>query len=293
MNILITGGSGFVGRNLVRFFSRGHRVSFTYLRTTPPADLSAIAVPVRLNVCEEAATKDAIEKVAPEAVIHVAGNKNVRFCEANPGDAFNVNVLGVRNVARSCRSVGARLVYLSTDLAFDCVAGGYSETDQPEPTSVYGRTKFEGEQFAMSELTDAAVCRSGGIYGSQSPLLSWAEKELGAGREITCLTNVKNTPTYVDNLAEMIEVILTRRLGGIFHTVGSTTVSRYEFFQVFARTFELNADLLRPIASEALMHELFLQPNSALRSEWTSQLLGVAGLSLEEGMRALRSKGSP
>jgi dTDP-4-dehydrorhamnose reductase len=291
MNILITGGSGFVGRNLVRFFSRQHHVSFTYLRSRRESDLCSMAAPVQMDVCQETAARECIEKIAPEAVIHIAGNKNVRHCEMNPRDAHAVNATGVQNVARACRLAGARMVYLSTDLVFDCKSGGYLETDRPLPSSVYGRTKYEGEQLALAEIPDVAICRSGGIYGPESPLLSWAGNELSSGREITCLTNVVNTPTYVDNLAEMIDVILNRRLSGTFHAVGSSSVNRYEFFREFARTFNLDATLLRPVASDDLMRELFLVPNASLGSAWTNDMLGVESMSLEQGMRELKSKG--
>jgi dTDP-4-dehydrorhamnose reductase len=243
-----------------------------------------------MDVCQETATRECIEKIAPEAVIHIAGNKNVRHCEMNPREAHAVNAAGVLNVARGCRSVGAKLVYLSTDLVFDCKSGGYVETDRPLPSSVYGKTKYEGEQMALAEIPEAAICRSGGIYGRESPLLSWAGNELRSGHEITCLTNVTNTPTFVDNLAEMMDVILNRRLSGTFHTVGSSPVNRYEFFQEFARTFELNAALLRPVASDQMMRELFLVPNATLRCDWTNRMLGIDSMSLAHGMRELRSK---
>src|SRR5436190_21408185 len=100
MNILVTGGTGFVGRNLVRYFSREHRVSFSYLRSTRVSDLCSIAAPIQMDICDETATRECIERLAPEAVIHIAGNKNVRHCEMNPRDTHAVNAVGVQNVAR-------------------------------------------------------------------------------------------------------------------------------------------------------------------------------------------------
>jgi dTDP-4-dehydrorhamnose reductase len=233
--------------------------------------------------------QQAIEKSRPDAVIHLAGNKNVKFCEANPEIAFAINALGVGNVARSSQSVGAHFVYLSTDLVFDCSRGNYDEASRTEPSSVYGKTKLAGEQFARQEHEAAAICRSGGIYGRHSPLLKWAADELRAGRQLSCLTNVKNTPTFVDNLAEMIEVILQRRLAGTFHTAGATVANRFDFFKAFAEAFELDASLLKPVESETMMKELFLFPNACLDCEKTTSLLGVRGLPLQDGMKALRS----
>jgi dTDP-4-dehydrorhamnose reductase len=289
MNIFITGGSGFVGRNLVRYFAARNRVTFSYLRSTPPQDLTVNADKVRLDIRNADHVVDLLKQTQPAAVIHVAGNKNVKECERRPEEAFAVNAAGPQNIARACREVGAQMVYLSTDLVFESTSGGYRETDRPRPNSAYGRTKFAGEELAAAELDDFAVCRSGGLYGFESPLLLWLAEELKAQRPVECLTNVWNTPTYVENLAEMIGVILRRRLTGTFHTVGSEVVNRFQFFSAFAAAFDLNARALLPVESEQLMQDLLLHPNSALDSTWTTTTLGVKSLSVNEGMTELRS----
>ena len=150
------------------------------------------------------------DQVRPAAVIHAAGNKNLKFCEDQPDEAFRVNAGGTQNVARACRRVGAKLIYLSTDLVFSCVEGNYQEHDVPEPTLAYGKSKLLGEKFALEKLDQVAVCRSGGIYGKGSPLLQWFAGEIKAGQTVECFTDVFNTPTYVDNLGEMMETVLEK-----------------------------------------------------------------------------------
>lgn len=290
MKILVTGGSGFVGRNIVRFFAARHDVSFTYFQHVPRTDCGPTVRSFYMDVRLADDVKSAVGKAAPEAVIHIAGNKNVKFCETYPEEAFAINAIGVQNVAQAAHNAGAQMVYLSTDLVFECSTGGYTEFDKPQPSSVYGNTKFEGERFALTEARDVAVCRSGGIFGLDSPLLRWVTEEVRSGREVTCLTNVRNSPTFVDNLAEMIEVILKRRLNGIFHTVGRTAANRYEFFTAFAKAFHLDAKLLQSVESETLMRELFLRPNAALDGTWTNRVIGVKSMSLGEGMRALKTR---
>ena len=201
--LLITGGSGFVGRNLARFFAPRWPVVTTYFGQ--PAAFDSTAQSFHLDVRDAGAVLSIFGRVAPEVVIHTAGNKNVRFCEENPEEAYRINALGTRNVARACRSFGASMIYLSTDLVFSCTKGGYKEDELPQPTLVYGKSKLEGERFALRELESVAVCRSGGIYGKGSPLLNWLSAEIDAGRSVECFVDVFNTPTYVENLAEMIK----------------------------------------------------------------------------------------
>ena len=288
-SLLITGGSGFVGKNLARFFTPRCSVATTYFQHPTPADSAPQSF--QLDVTDSEQVLAIFERVRPDAVIHAAGNKDVRFCEDHPDDAYQINALGTQNVARACRRFGASMVYLSTDLVFSCLRGDYKEDELPQPTLVYGRSKLLGERFALDELKDIAICRSGGIYGKESPLLSWLSAELAVGRNVDCFVDVFNTPTYVENLAEMIETIIRKRLTGVFHTVGRERVSRFEFFQTYARAFGLDEDLLSPVSIANIKDRLFLQPDSSLSVEQTSKKLGVAFNSTAEGFTRLKARG--
>jgi dTDP-4-dehydrorhamnose reductase len=282
--LLITGGSGFVGRNLAEVFSRRWSVVATSYRSNSRDSLE-------LDVREADAVISAFKRAAPDVVIHAAGNKNVRFCEEHPDEAHQVNAIGTQNVARACRQSGAHLIYLSTDLVFDGQRGQYREDEQPQPASAYGISKLEGEKLARAELPEVAVCRSGGIYGKGSPLLRWLSEELNAGRSVDCFADVFNSPTYVENLAEMMETIIDQRLSGIFHTAGRERVSRFEFFQTYARTVGLNQELLKPVAASPLESELLLQPDSSLSVAQTAHKLGVTFNSVAEGFARLQAAG--
>jgi len=282
--LLITGGSGFVGRNLAEVFSRRWSVVATGYRSNTRNS-------IELDIREANAVISTFKRAAPDVVIHAAGNKNVRFCEEHPDEAYEVNALGTQNVARACRQLSAHLIYLSTDLVFDGQRGHYREDEQPQPVSAYGISKLVGEKLAQAELPEVAVCRSGGIYGHRSPLLRWLSEELNAGRSVDCFADVFNSPTYVENLAEMMETIIDERLNGIFHTAGRERVSRFEFFQTYARTFGLGQELLKPVTASQLESELLLQPDSSLSVAQTANKLGVLFNSVAEGFARLKAAG--
>jgi dTDP-4-dehydrorhamnose reductase len=122
-------------------------------------------------------------------------------------------------------------------------------------------------------------------------LLAWVSAELVAGRNVECFLDVFNTPTYVENLAEMIEAIIRKRLSGIFHTVGRERVSRFDFFKSFASKFDLDVNLLCPVSVNHLKEKLLLQPDASLSVEQTSQRLGIAFNSLTEGFTRLKARG--
>jgi dTDP-4-dehydrorhamnose reductase len=287
--LLITGGSGFVGKNLANSFAPHCSVATTYFQH--PTGPEAVGQSFRLDVTDAKQVVSLFERVKPDVVIHAAGNKDVRFCEDHPHDAHRINAEGTQNVARACHDFGASMIYLSTDLVFDCARGDYKEDELPQPALAYGRSKLEGERFALQELKDVAICRSGGIYGKASPLLSWLSAELEGGRTVDCFVDVFNTPTYVENLAEMMMAIIRERLTGVFHTVGRERVSRFEFFQSYAGTFGLDGDVLSPVSIASIKDRLFLQPDSSLSIDQTSKRLDVVFNSPAEGFTRLKARG--
>lgn len=286
--LLITGGSGFVGKNLANFFASRCSVVATYFQhpTTP----DGAAESLQLDVTNARQVISIFERVRPDAVIHAAGNKDVKFCEDHADEAHRINGLGTKNVAHACAKFGASMIYLSTDLVFNGLRGRYKEDELPQPSLEYGRSKLEGEKFAREELADVAICRSGGVYGRGSPLLGWLSAELEAGRTVDCFVDVFNTPTYAENLAEMMEAIIKKRLTGIFHTVGRERVSRFEFFRSYAGTMALD-HLLTPVSVANIKDRIFLQPDSSLSADQTSQRLGIAFNSITEGFTRLQAGG--
>jgi dTDP-4-dehydrorhamnose reductase len=289
--ILITGGSGFVGQNLARFFVPHYSVVVADRNNSLTDDLRFSTKFIDLDITDADAVLSTFDTILPEVVIHAAGNKNVRYCEEHPEEAYQVNALGTNYVADACRRIGARMIYLSTDLVFGGDRGNYQESDLPVPSLVYGKTKLQGEQYALRELSDVIICRSGGIYGKASPLLRWLSTELEAGQRVDCFTDVINTPTYVENLAEMMEDILQKGLHGIFHTVGRDSASRFQFFQTYAKTFGFNHNLLQPIEASADRAKMLLLSNSSLSIDRTRTKLEAPFNSVSEGFARLQTQG--
>src|SRR5581483_5276147 len=103
-----------------------------------------------LDVTDQRAVTAALAASRPAVVIHAAAMADVDACEREPERAEAVNARGTAHVADACASLGARLIYVSTDYVFDGEAGPYREDDPPQPLSVYGRTKLAGERAAAA-----------------------------------------------------------------------------------------------------------------------------------------------
>jgi dTDP-4-dehydrorhamnose reductase len=284
--ILITGGTGFVGSNLARVL--GERYQILRAGRHRPADPAGWH---QLDITEPGAAQRLIAALAPDAVVHAAGIKDVRFCQQNPRYAFRVNAHGTRNVARASALCGAKLVYISSDLVFPAVRPWYRETDIPSSPLAYGQSKYLGESLAALGTANLAICRAAGVYGLGSPLLAWLSSQLAAGEKVDCFTDVYNTPTYADQLAQMVAAIIEGDLTGIFHTVGGSRVNRYEFFDSFAGVFGLERSQLVPVAAGERLRDLLLMPDSSLHSELSAAALQLAPLAPADGFRLLQLSG--
>lgn len=150
--IVITGGSGFLGCRLAYFL----RNEFNLLMPTHS----------ELNICREDAVKAYIEEHSPEAVIHCAALSNTWYCEQHAEESHRVNVQGTVRIAKACKSVGAKLVFMSSDQVYNGtpLLGPLAEDVMLEPVNVYGRHKLEAEQRTQWNLPDSVGLRLTWMY---------------------------------------------------------------------------------------------------------------------------------
>ncbi len=244
--LLITGASGFVGGNLAlraaerwQTFATLHAAVVTANRVTA---LSAI------DVSQSDDVDRAVDEVHPDAIIHAAAMANLDTAAADPQRARQVNVEGTRNVARAAARIGARLVYLSTDLVFDGEHAPYREDVEPKPICTYGRSKLEGERAAL-EIAPCCVVRSALLFGwSRTAAACFTEvmlRRLRDGHRVKLFTDEFRTPLAVDTLCEILLELAERvDLVGIYHAAGTERLSRYEFGRRTCEAFGLPVELL-------------------------------------------------
>lgn len=215
MRVLITGARGMLGTELL--LRRPPEWTVTGVDLAD-GDLSDAAEALRLIAAHE-----------PQIVVHCAAWTDVDGCTRDPGRAMLLNAGATRNVAAACRTVGARLIALSTDYVF---AGGldrpYDEDDEPRPLNPYGASKLAGER-AAAELTDHLIVRTQWLYGPAGK--NFVATIVGAARTHDSLRVVADevgSPTYVKDLADGLWRIAPTGATGIVHLTNSGTCSWHE-----------------------------------------------------------------
>lgn len=238
----MTGASGLLGASLVAMAQEeGYAVTGVYYRHCVWVDgVRALAA----DLTHEAEIRRIFEKVRPSIVVHCAAATDVDWCEVHPEAAYKINVTVPSSIAEITSRSGARLLYISTDSVFDGESGDYSETDHAAPVNVYATTKLQAEDEVLGQDPTAAIARVN-LYGwkprwnlqRKDSLAEWIVKQLTAGKTVPGFSDVRFCPVLVNDLAEILLALSERNLSGIFHVVGSESVSKYEFARRVASAF--------------------------------------------------------
>ncbi|MFO7917180.1 MAG: dTDP-4-dehydrorhamnose reductase [Anaerolineae bacterium] len=216
MHVAITGSRGQLGSALQQILA-GHEVLGLVRPAHDITDMDAIGTAIRGFV--------------PDVVIHAAAMTDVDGCERDPEAARRVNVLGTRNVALAAQRTDAKFVYISTDYVFDGRKNApYWEYDEVNPLSVYGRTKWLGEEMVRHLLSRYYVVRTAWLYGEGAD--NFVGTVLRLAREhasLRMVTDEVGSPTFVLDLAWAILELVETPAYGTYHLANGGTCSRYQW----------------------------------------------------------------
>jgi dTDP-4-dehydrorhamnose reductase len=280
--VLITGAAGFIGSHLAKAFKGRYCLALLDLETRGN-DLIEV-----LDVTKKYAVKKAVQGFEPDVVIHLAGNKNLSYCENHPDEAFRVNTEATRFLADAAKDVGAKMVFISSDYVFDGERGNYRERDVPNPTTVYGKAKFESEKYIEHSCPRYTILRSSAVYGRGGGFFDWLVTSLRNGREVDVLTDTYFTPTYIGDLIWAFDRIISSDISDILHVAGPEAVSRYNMAVEIAKWLKSDLGLIKGASVRDL--NLPIAKNSSLNCEETSKFLKRKFLPLRKGLERLFKK---
>lgn len=278
MKILVTGCRGMLGRELVNrlnSISGSQNLQLEVIAT----DCEHLDITHHINTIRFAA------QIKPDTIVNCAAFSNVDACETQISDAFAVNAIGAGNIAFAAKQTGAKVIHISTDYVFDGTKiAPYKETDKPNPLSIYGKSKLEGE-LAVQEITDNyAIIRTAWLFGQYrknfvTSMLDLAEKN----RSLSVVADQYGCPTYTEDLSNAIWMAIQLDLKGIYHVTNSGTCSRYGWAKKIFELTGSQASVL-PIKTADYKRAASVPQNSSLDCAKYAQASGQKMRSWQEAL---------
>lgn len=218
MRILVTGVKGQLGHDVVNELEkRGH---------------TAIGVDIdEMDITDAAAVEQGMKEANVEAVIHCAAYTAVDAAEDNIELCRRVNADGTENIAKVCRELDLKMVYLSTDYVFDGEGERpWEPDDKRDPLNVYGQTKYEGELAVEKYLEKYFIVRIAWVFGVNGKNFIKTMLRLGeSNTDINVVNDQIGSPTYTYDLARLLVDMVETEKYGRYHATNEGLCTWYEF----------------------------------------------------------------
>jgi dTDP-4-dehydrorhamnose reductase len=237
MRVLVTGAAGQLGTDLV------------HSCTTAGDEVTACGH-AELDLADRESVLRAVTTAQPQVIVNAGAWTAVDACEGDPDRAFAINALGARWITEAARLVGAHVVQLSTDYVFDGTKeGAYLEWDQPNPTSVYGRSKLGGE----AEIDPAhTIVRTAWVCGAHGPNVVKTVLGLLDRPQLAFVDDQRGCPTFTADLAPAIRRLAVARVPGVFHVTNQGATTWYGFVRDVLEAAGEDPGKVRPITTAEL-----------------------------------------
>lgn len=237
MKVFVTGVKGQLGHDVVRELEK--------------RGMEAVGVDIEeMDITDAASVEQVIRAAAPDAVIHCAAYTAVDAAEENEAVCRRVNADGPRNIARVCRELDIRMLYVSTDYVFD---GQGEHVWEPEdacaPRSVYGQTKYEGELAVQEILEKYFIVRIAWAFGKNGKNFVKTMLKLAETHDtINVVSDQFGSPTYTYDLARLLVDMVQTDKYGVYHATNEGFCSWYDFACAIFREAGVNVKVV-PVTS--------------------------------------------
>jgi len=243
MVVLVTGAGGQLGQSIQFIAGNYSNIQFIFCSSSD------------LDITNKENCKQIFAQSKPHFCINAAAYTAVDKAESEPEKAYLINVIGVKNLAEACRDFGTTLLHISTDFVFDGNKSiPYTEEDYPNPQSVYGQTKLDGEKAIQEILEHYFIIRTSWVYSQFGNNFMKTMLRLGSERDSLSVVNDQiGTPTNAVDLAEaLVKIILFSSLSfgegrgeafGIYNFSNDGQCSWYDFAQKIFEINHINIDL--------------------------------------------------
>ena len=256
MRVLVTGVKGQLGHDVMdELAAKG---------------IEGIGVDVEeMDITDAAACEKVITEAKPDAVIHCAAYTAVDAAEDNVELCRKVNAEGTRNIAKVCKSLDIKMMYISTDYVFNGEGlRPWEPDDHREPLNVYGLTKYEGEIAVEQNLEKFFIVRIAWVFGINGKNFIKTMLRLGKERGAVSVVNDQiGSPTYTYDLSKLLVAMIQTDKYGRYHATNEGLCSWYDFACEIFRQAGMGEVKVTPVDSSAFPVKAKRPSNSRLNKE--------------------------
>lgn len=294
MKVLITGANGLLGQHMIKLLlDRNYEVVATSRgESRLPFQPSASYTYREMDITNALETFAVMSNEKPDIVIHAAAMTQVDDCELRPQHCERINVQGTSQVLTDAETFSSHFIYISTDFVFDGEQGNYGEEDDTKPVSLYGFSKLQAESMVQTSTIPFAIVRTCLVYGNllqgtRSNIVSWVRENLEQGKTIKVVSDQLRTPTYVEDLAKGILLIIEKKATGIYHISGKDWLTPYDIALKTAAKFNLDAGKIVKVDAATFKQPGRRPLKTGFIIEKARKELGFEPLSFDEGLELM------
>lgn len=291
MKVLITGGTGLLGKALVESVNSKYEILATFVGNYEINGTKQIKYR-KLDVRDKDGYLSLFKDFRPNVTIHTAGINNPDYVERNNNEAWEINVTGTRNIIKACEEFGSKFIHISSNAIYDGNRAPYREEDNPSPVNFYGQIKLEGEVITKKANVAWAIVRPILMYGwnysfERANIVTTGIFKLRKKEKFFVYDDVYYSPLYYYSCAEAIWLIIERNNFEVFNIGGKDRLSVYELMKEAARVFELDESLLIPV-QQGFFKELVKRPrDTSYNCAKMELVLGLKALKIQEGLELM------
>ena len=252
MKILITGGSGLLGRYLVLELSKNNEILATYSSNKENFDKSIFR---QIDIRHSEKLNELFDSFKPELIIHIAAFTNpILSSDTNPKDVYDINVNSTKKIAELCDKYSVKLVYTSSDLVYAGYRGSMlDENSKLIPVSLYAETKLMGEIKIQETFDNYLILRIALLFGlglgKKKNHFEAMYNNLKIGKPIKLFYDQYRTPISLQQVARIIGELCGKNIKNeIINVGGRERVTRVEIGELLCDIAGLNKDLIQKIS---------------------------------------------
>lgn len=222
------------------------------------------------DITDKVETEKYILNLKPDCIVHCAAYTKVDDAEDNQDLCYKVNVEATENIAKCCKRIDAKMIYISTDYVFDGIGNTPHETyEKPNPQSVYGMSKYLGELKVQENLLKYFIVRISWVFGENGNNFVKTMLRLGKEKEsINVVSDQIGSPTYTKDLAKLLCDMAQTGKYGVYHAANEGYCSWAEFAEEimidanlkckinYIKSSEYKSKAVRPLNSRLSMKSL-------------------------------------